>query len=50
MIDAAVDKAYNGTRQIEWLEVYAGEKANEVYQEKIWHVANGIALRSGMRN
>ncbi|MBI1306552.1 MAG: NADP-dependent isocitrate dehydrogenase [Bacteroidetes bacterium] len=27
VLDAAVSKAYNGTRSIEWKEVYAGEKA-----------------------
>lgn len=27
VFDAAVEKAYRGERQIEWLEVYAGEKA-----------------------
>ncbi|WP_163971612.1 NADP-dependent isocitrate dehydrogenase [Oceanobacillus halotolerans] len=27
VIEAAVEKAYNGTKQIEWLEVYAGQKA-----------------------
>jgi len=36
VIDAAVQKAYNGSRRIEWLEVYAGEKANDVYKENIW--------------
>ena len=36
VIDAAVSKAYNGQKKIEWLEVYAGEKANEVYGEAIW--------------
>ena len=36
VIDAAVNKAYNGDKKIEWLEVYAGEKANEVYGEDIW--------------
>ena len=30
VLDAAVAKAYNGTREICWLEVYAGEKANEL--------------------
>ena len=30
VLDAAVAKAYNGKRQIHWLEVYAGEKANEL--------------------
>ncbi len=27
VLDAAVDKAYQGARKIDWLEVYAGEKA-----------------------
>ena len=30
VFDAAVAKAYNGNREIHWLEVYAGEKANEL--------------------
>ena len=29
VFDAAVEKAFNGTRKIHWKEVYAGEKANE---------------------
>ena len=29
VIDAAVAKAYGGERRIAWMEVYAGEKANE---------------------
>jgi isocitrate dehydrogenase len=36
VLDAAVEKAYGGKRKIEWMEVYAGEKANEVYGEVIW--------------
>ena len=27
VLDAAVEKAYNGNRKIDWLEVYAGQKA-----------------------
>ena len=27
VVDAAVEKAFNGTRKIEWLEVFAGEKS-----------------------
>ena len=27
VLDAAVAKAFNGEKKIEWLEVYAGEKA-----------------------
>lgn len=29
--DAAVEKAYGGARRIAWMEIYAGEKAAEVY-------------------
>ncbi|MCI0397781.1 MAG: isocitrate dehydrogenase (NADP(+)) [Chloroflexi bacterium] len=29
--DAAVEKAYGGRRKIAWMEIYAGEKANEIY-------------------
>ncbi len=30
VLDAAVDKAYGGRRRISWMEVYAGEKANNL--------------------
>ncbi|SUB54126.1 isocitrate dehydrogenase [Avibacterium gallinarum] len=36
VIDAAVEKAYQGKRKISWLEIYAGGKANEVYGENTW--------------
>ena len=36
MLDAAVEKAYRGRRQIIWMEVFAGDKANDVYGEQIW--------------
>ena len=36
VIDAAVRKAYGSDRSIAWYEVYAGEKANEMYGEQIW--------------
>ncbi len=36
VVDAAVKKAYRGTRQIEWMEVYAGEKAVALYGENQW--------------
>ena len=29
--DAAVNKAYGGRRAIQWMEVYCGEKAAELY-------------------
>ena len=31
LIDAAVAKAYGGQRQIHWMEVYAGEKSNKLF-------------------
>jgi isocitrate dehydrogenase len=31
VIDAAVAKAYGGKRRIHWMEVYAGEKANRLF-------------------
>ena len=36
VFDAAVVKAYGGKRSIVWFEVYAGEKANEVYGPNTW--------------
>lgn len=36
VLDAAVEKAYKGKRKIEWMEVFAGEKANKVYNEQVW--------------
>ena len=35
-MDAAVNKAYNGTRKIAWMEVYAGEKATKIYGANDW--------------
>jgi isocitrate dehydrogenase len=36
VVDAAVAKAYSGRRKIEWMEVYAGEKAVKVYGNDTW--------------
>ena len=36
MWNSAVQKAYNGKREIAWQEIYAGEKANAVYQDTVW--------------
>lgn len=36
VVDEAVKKAYNGKRQIHWMEVYAGEKATHVYGKDAW--------------
>ncbi len=36
VVDAAVEKAYGGKRKIAWMEVYAGEKATQVYDQDTW--------------
>ena len=36
VVDAAVEKAYGGQRKISWMEVYAGEKATQVYDSETW--------------
>lgn len=36
VVDAAVEKSYGGRRQIQWMEVYAGEKSTRVYGEDVW--------------
>lgn len=36
VLDAAVKKAYGGKKKIVWFEVYAGEKANNVYGPNTW--------------
>ncbi len=36
VLDAAVAHAYAGTRTIAWMEVFAGERANDVWGDAIW--------------
>jgi isocitrate dehydrogenase len=36
VVDAAVEKAYAGKRKIEWLEIYAGEKAVKKFGNDNW--------------
>ncbi|MFU8815937.1 MAG: NADP-dependent isocitrate dehydrogenase [Pseudomonadales bacterium] len=36
VVDAAVAKAYGGSKQIHWVEIYSGEKSLEVYGEDQW--------------
>ena len=36
VVDAAVAKAYGGQRSIQWMEVYAGEKATRIYGPDVW--------------
>ncbi|WP_244814256.1 NADP-dependent isocitrate dehydrogenase [Caballeronia sp. Lep1P3] len=36
VVDAAVEKAYGGKRKIQWMEIFAGEKATQVYGPDVW--------------
>jgi isocitrate dehydrogenase len=36
VVDAAVQKAYGGKKEIVWMEMYAGEKSCKVYGENVW--------------
>jgi isocitrate dehydrogenase len=36
VVDAAVSKAYGGSKKISWMEIYAGEKATHIYGEDEW--------------
>ncbi|MBL4765185.1 MAG: NADP-dependent isocitrate dehydrogenase [Colwellia sp.] len=36
VVDAAVNKAYGNDKKIAWMEVYAGEKATQVYDSETW--------------
>ena len=36
VVNEAVKIAYNGKRKIEWMEVYCGEKATQVYDKDTW--------------
>jgi len=36
VVDAAVAKAYGGKKKINWMEIYAGEKATQVYGGDMW--------------
>lgn len=36
VVDAAVEKVYGNKRKIAWMEIYAGEKANQVYGKDVW--------------
>ncbi len=46
VVDAAVEKAYGGAREIHWMEVYAGEKSTQLYGPDVWLPAETLeALR-----
>lgn len=44
VVDAAVAKVYGNQRKIAWMEVYAGEKATQVYGPDVWLPQETLAL------
>lgn len=36
VVDAAIKKAYGSSRAFHWMEIYAGEKATQVYDKDTW--------------
>ena len=44
VVDAAVAKAYGGTKQIHWMEIFAGEKATRVYGPDVWLPEESLAI------
>jgi isocitrate dehydrogenase len=44
VVDAAVAKAYGGERKIHWMEIYAGEKATQVYGADVWLPDETLAI------
>lgn len=44
VVNAAVAKMYHGTRKIAWMEIYAGEKATQIYGPDIWLPDETITL------
>jgi isocitrate dehydrogenase len=36
VVDAAIAKAYHGRKKIHWMEVFAGEKATQLYGPDVW--------------
>jgi len=43
VVDAAVEKAYQGVKKISWMEIYAGEKATSIYGEDEWLPQESLA-------
>lgn len=44
VVDAAVNKAYGGSKSIVWMEIFAGEKANRLYGGDVWMPAETLEV------
>ncbi|MBK9293611.1 MAG: isocitrate dehydrogenase (NADP(+)) [Oligoflexia bacterium] len=45
VFDAAVEKAYHGKKKIHWMEIYAGDKAAQVYNGQVFPAETLEAVR-----
>jgi isocitrate dehydrogenase len=43
VVNTAVEKAYRGDKKISWMEIYAGQKATQVYGEDAWLPEESLA-------
>ena len=44
VVNAAVSKAYGNEREIKWMQVYAGQRATEVYGGELYMLAALLVL------
>ncbi|KQN78051.1 isocitrate dehydrogenase [Duganella sp. Leaf61] len=44
VVDAAVARAYGGSRKIRWMEIYSGEKSTRVYGPDVWLPEETLAV------
>ncbi|MDH3209362.1 MAG: NADP-dependent isocitrate dehydrogenase [Burkholderiaceae bacterium] len=44
VVDAAIAKAYGGKRQIQWMEIFAGEKSTKIYGPDVWLPDETLAI------
>jgi len=44
VVDAAVAQAYRGERKIHWMEIFAGEKATQIYGPDVWLPEETVAV------
>ena len=50
MLDASVEKAYDGKRQIHWCELYLGEKAGSLYDGDYFPAETLAAIHQAARS
>ncbi len=49
VVNEAVQKAYQGQRSIHWMEVFAGQKATQLYGPHVYLPAETLTAMKGIR-